>query len=50
MSSAPMRVLIDAPDVAFLLTLPDIDRSKAREYFARHGLLKIYDELERWQS
>ncbi|MEA2462290.1 MAG: hypothetical protein QOJ98_37 [Acidobacteriota bacterium] len=47
MSSSPMRVLIDAPDIAFLLSLPDIDREKAREYFARHGLLKIYDELER---
>jgi hypothetical protein len=23
------------------------DRAKAREYFAKHGLLKIYDELER---
>lgn len=47
MSSSPMRVLIDAPDIAFLLTLPDIDREKARDYFARHGLLQIYDELER---
>ena len=47
MSSSPMRVLIDAPDIAFLLSLPDIDREKAREYFARHGLLKIYNELER---
>lgn len=40
-----MRVLIDAPDVAYLLTLPGIDRNRVREYFLRQGLLKIYDEL-----
>ena len=47
MNNAPHRVLIDAPDIAFLLTLPEIDRDKAREQFARHGLLRIFDELER---
>ncbi|HET7435376.1 MAG TPA: hypothetical protein VFN10_11775 [Thermoanaerobaculia bacterium] len=47
MKNAPRRVLIDAPDIAFLLSIPGIDKSKARDYFARHGLLKIYDELEK---
>jgi hypothetical protein len=47
MKNRAMRVLIDAPDIAYLLTLPDIDRAKVREYFQQHGLLKIYDELER---
>lgn len=47
MKNTPMRVLIDAPDIAFLLSLPNIDRDRVREYFVQHGLLKIYDELEK---
>ena len=47
MKQRPMRVLIDAPDIAYLLGLPGIDRERVREYFSRHGLLKIYDELEK---
>ena len=45
MKQSPMRVLIDAPDIAYLLTLPGIDRNRIREYFSQQGLLKIYDEL-----
>lgn len=47
MKQSPMRVLIDAPDIAYLLTLPGIDRARVREYFSQHGLVKIYDELEK---
>lgn len=47
MKNSPMRVLIDAPDIAFLLTLPELDRERIRKYFVEHGLLKIYDELEK---
>jgi hypothetical protein len=47
MKNSPMRVLIDAPDIAFLLTLAELDHERVREYFAQHGLLKIYDELEK---
>lgn len=47
MKQRPMRVLIDAPDIAYLLALPGIDRARVREYFSQHGLLKIYDELEK---
>lgn len=47
MKSAPMRVLIDAPDIGFLMTLPMIDHDVVREYFSQHGLLKIYDELQK---
>lgn len=47
MKSSAMRVLIDAPDIAFLLSLPGLDRARVREYFTQHGLLKIYDELEK---
>lgn len=47
MKNSAMRVLIDAPDIAFLLSLPGLDRERVREYFSEHGLLKIYDELEK---
>ena len=48
MSTLPsMRVLIDAPDIAFLMALPGVDQQKVREYFSQQGLLKIYDELEK---
>ncbi len=47
MKQRPMRVLIDAPDIAFLLSLPGIDRERVREYFSQNGLLKIFDELEK---
>lgn len=47
MKSKPMRVLIDAPDIAFLLDLPGIDKAAVKEQFSRHGLLRIFDELER---
>lgn len=47
MKTTPLRVLIDAPDIAFLLTLPGLDRGRVREYFAEHGLLRIFDELEK---
>ncbi|HYI11036.1 MAG TPA: hypothetical protein VEK57_18405 [Thermoanaerobaculia bacterium] len=47
MKQSPMRVLIDAPDIAYLLSLPGLDRTRVREYFSQHGLLKIFDELEK---
>ena len=50
MKNRPMRVLIDAPDIAFLLSLPQIDRERAREYFAQHGLLQIYEQMEKQRN
>jgi hypothetical protein len=47
MKNRAMRVLIDAPDIAYLMTLPGIDRAKVRDYFQQHGLLQIYDALEK---
>ncbi len=47
MKNAPQRVLTDAPDVQFLLRLPGVDRSAARDYFARHGLLELFDAIEK---
>lgn len=31
----------------YLLSIPGVDRNRVREYFSQHGLLKIYDELEK---
>ena len=47
MKNSPHRVLIDSPDVAFLLRLPNVDREAVREYFTRHGLLELFDAIER---
>ena len=47
MKNAPDRVLIDAPDVRFLLRLPGVDRPAVRDYFARHGLLELFDAIEK---
>ena len=50
MKNSPYRVLGNSRDVAFLLTLPHIDRARIRNYFEQAGLLKIYDELEKDRS
>ena len=47
MKNAPERVLTDAADVGFLLKLPGIDRIAVRDFFARHGLLELFDAIER---
>ena len=45
--NAPRRVPIDVPDIAYLLSLPGVDRAKVRDYFDRAGLLRIYDVLDK---
>ncbi len=47
MKNSPSRVLIDSPDVKFLLALPDVDRQQVRDYFARHGLLELLNAIEK---
>lgn len=47
MKNSPERVLIDSPDVKFLLSLPGVDREEVRDYFARQGLLDLFDAIER---
>jgi hypothetical protein len=47
MKNSPKRVLVDSPDVQFLLRLPGVDRAAVRDYFARHGLLELFDAIER---
>lgn len=47
MKSSPQRVLFDAEDVRMLLTVPGVDRAQVRDYFAKHGLLELFDAIER---
>jgi len=45
MKNRPTRVLIDSPDVAFLLDLPSTDRKAVRDYFEKIGLLQLYEQI-----
>jgi hypothetical protein len=47
MKNSPRRVLIDSPDVSFLLRLPGVDREMVRDFFERHGLLELFDAIEK---
>jgi hypothetical protein len=42
----PTRLRADSRDIEFLLTLPGIDREAVRNYFARFGLLEIFDDID----
>jgi hypothetical protein len=42
----PTRRYSDARDIEFLLTLPGIDREAVRNYFARFGLLELFDDID----
>jgi hypothetical protein len=45
--NSPGRRFSDAQDVRFLLTFPGVDRELVRDYFARHGLLDLFDDIAR---
>jgi hypothetical protein len=47
MKNAPRRVLIDSPDVEFLLSVEGVDREEIRNFYARHGLLELFDAISR---
>lgn len=47
MKNSPQRILIDSPDVQFLLRLPGVNRNEIRDYFAQHGLLELFDAIEK---
>jgi len=47
MKDSPRRVLIDAADVGFLLGVEGVDRDAIRDFFARHGLLELFDGIEK---
>jgi hypothetical protein len=41
----PARRRADERDIEFLLTLPGVDRDAVRNYFARFGLLELFDDI-----
>lgn len=47
MKSFPHRTLYEGEDVRTLLKVPGVDRDAIRDYFARHGLLELFDAIER---
>jgi hypothetical protein len=47
MKNDPSRIFQDLADIRFLLTLPGVDRAEVRGYFARHGLLERFHDVER---
>jgi len=47
MKNFPHRALFEGEDVRLLLNAPGVDRKAIRDYFERHGLLDLYDAIER---
>lgn len=47
MKNFPQRALFEGEDVRLLINLPGVDRKTVREYFERHGLLDLYDAIEK---
>jgi len=47
MKNFPHRALYEGEDVRILLKVPGVDRLAVREYFERHGLLELFDAIEK---
>jgi hypothetical protein len=47
MKGFPHRALFEGEDVRTLLKVPGVDREAIRDYFARHGLLELFDAIEK---
>lgn len=47
MKNFPHRALYEGEDVRTLLRVPGVDRDAIRDYFERHGLLELFDAIER---
>ncbi len=43
---SPRHALYEGEDVRTLLKAPGVDREAVRDYFARHGLLELFDAIE----
>ena len=46
MKNAPERTWQDMADIAFLLSLDDVDRAEAKGYFEKAELLERWHDLE----
>jgi hypothetical protein len=47
MKNFPHRALYEGEDISTLLDVPGIDRVAVREYFERHGLLELFDAIDK---
>lgn len=47
MKNFPHRALFEGEDVRLLLNLPGVDRDAIRDYYQQHGLLELYDAIEK---
>ena len=47
MKNSPHRALFEGEDVRVLLNVPGVDREAVREYYRRHGLLDLYDAIDK---
>jgi hypothetical protein len=47
MKNFPHRVLFEGEDVRTLLKVPGVDRDAVRDYFQRHGLLELFDAIDK---
>ncbi len=43
----PRRAFRDMSDIGLLLRVPGVDRTFIRDYFARKGMLGVFDEIEK---
>ncbi|HVR40674.1 MAG TPA: hypothetical protein VMU84_16380 [Thermoanaerobaculia bacterium] len=47
MKNVPHRALYEGEDVRVLLNVPGVDRDLVREFFRQHGLLGLYDAIDK---
>jgi hypothetical protein len=47
MKNFPHRALFEGEDVRLLLNVPGVDREAIRDYYREHGLLDLYDAIEK---
>jgi hypothetical protein len=47
MKNFPHRTLYEGDDVRLLLEVPGVDRDSIRGFFERHGLLELFDAIEK---
>ena len=47
MKNFPHRALFEGEDVRLLLNVPGVDREAIRDYYKQHGLLELYDAIEK---
>jgi hypothetical protein len=47
MKNFPHRALFEGEDVRVLLDVPGVNREAVRDYFAQHGLLELFDVIDK---